>query len=105
MPSHVNVIGEVYNEMSFAYVKGYRAKKYIKEIGGYTPNANKFRLYKIGVNGRAEKISKSSKIEPGDTIIVPRKVAGNEWIDPVSKCLTALGSIALAFAAIVNIKK
>ena len=105
IPTHVNVIGEVYNEMSFVYSNGSKAKKYIKEIGGYTPNANRFKLYRVSINGRAERIRKSSKIEPGDTIVVPRKVAGNEWIDPISKALGAVASLAIAAVALLRINK
>lgn len=97
--NHVSVIGEVYNEQSFVYKKGSNAKYYIKEVGGYTPNANKFRLYKVSVNGRAEKISNHSDIEPGDTIVVPRRIAGNDWITPVCDTLKGIASIiVMAFA-------
>ncbi len=97
--NHVSVIGEVYNEQSFVYKKGSNAKYYINEVGGYTPNANKFRLYKVSVNGRAEKISNHSKIEPGDTIVVPRRIAGNDWITPVCDTLKGIASIiVMAFA-------
>ncbi len=97
--NHVSVIGEVYNEQSFVYKKGSNAKYYIKEVGGYTPNANKFRLYKVSVNGRAEKISNHSNIEPGDTIVVPRRIAGNDWITPVCDTLKGIASIiVMAFA-------
>ena len=97
--NHVSVIGEVYNEQSFVYKKGANAKYYIKEVGGYTPNANKFRLYKVSVNGRAEKIGNGSKIQPGDTIVVPRRIAGNDWITPVCDTLKGIASIiVMAFA-------
>lgn len=97
--NHVSVIGEVYNEQSFVYKKGSSAKYYIKEVGGYTPNANKFRLYKVSVNGRAEKISSHSDIEPGDTIVVPRRIAGNDWITPICDTLKGIASIiVMAFA-------
>ena len=105
IPNFVNVIGEVYNEMAFVYQKGARAKKYIKEIGGYTPNANRFRLYRISINGSAKKIRKFSRIYPGDTIVVPRKVAGNEWIDPISKALSSIANVAIAVMAVWNVNK
>ena len=91
--NHVSIIGEVYNEQSFMYKKGARAKYYIKEVGGYTPNANKFRIYKVGVNGKAEKIGKRAKVEPGDTIIIPRRIAGNDWITPITQTLQGLASV------------
>lgn len=97
--NHVSIIGEVYNEQSFVYKKGANAKYYIKEVGGYTPNANKFRLYKVSVNGRAEKIRNGSNIQPGDTIVVPRKIAGNDWITPICETLKGVASIiVMAFA-------
>ena len=100
--NHVSVIGEVYNEQSFIYRKGSNARSYIKEVGGYTPNANKFRLYKVGVNGRAEKISKFSKIAAGDTIVVPRKISGNDWLTPI--CDTLRGIAAIVTSAFVVTK-
>lgn len=91
--NHVSVMGEVYNEQSFIYNKGAKASYYIKKVGGYTPNANKFRTYKIGANGRAKKIGKLASIQPGDTIIVPRKIAGNDWISPICNTLQGLASV------------
>ena len=97
--NHVSVIGEVYNEQSFMYRKGSNVKAYIREVGGYTPNANRFRLYKVGVNGRAEKVHMSTKVEPGDTIVIPRRIAGNDWISPICQTLQGLASVfIMAFA-------
>lgn len=93
MSNHVSVIGEVYNEQSFIYKKGMTVKGYINEVGGYTPNANKFRLYKVGVNGRAEKVHAHTKVAQGDTIVVPRKIAGNDWISPICSTLQGLASL------------
>ena len=101
MSNHVSVLGEVYNEQSFMY-KGKKAGKYIKEVGGYTPNGNRFRKYKVGVNGRAEKIRLFTKIEPGDTIIVPRKVAGNDWYSPLLNVLSALAHLAIMAVAVTK---
>ena len=80
---HVSVIGEVYNEQSFIYKKGASVKSYIREVGGYMPSANKFRMYKVGTNGRAEKVHGWDKVAAGDTIVVPRKIAGNDWFSPL----------------------
>ncbi|MCD7780245.1 MAG: SLBB domain-containing protein [Candidatus Gastranaerophilales bacterium] len=97
--NQVSIMGEVYNEQSFAYKKGSKVKYYINEVGGYTPNANKFRLYKVGVNGRAEKVSRHSSVNPGDVIVVPRRIAGNDWITPICDTLRGLASIVvMAFA-------
>lgn len=99
MSKHVSVLGEVYNEQSFMY-KSKRAGRYIREVGGYTPNASRFRKYKVGVNGRAEKIRLFSKIQPGDTIVVPRKVAGNDWYTPILSVFSTLANLAVMGVAI-----
>ncbi len=99
LSNHVSVIGEVYNEQSFVYIPGAKAKSYIKQVGGYTPNANKFRLYKVGVNGKAVKIHGGTKIAAGDTIVVPKRIAGNDWLTPVCDTLKGIASIiVMAFA-------
>ena len=98
MSNHVSVLGEVYNEQSFVYRHGMTVKGYIKEVGGYTPNAARFRVYKVGVNGRAVKAHGWTKIAQGDTIVVPRKIAGNDWLTPLCDTLKGLASIvATAF--------
>lgn len=98
MSNHVSVLGEVYNEQSFVYRDGMKVRGYIKEVGGYTPNAARFRLYKVGVNGRAVKAHSWTKITQGDTIVVPRKIAGNDWLTPLCDTLKGLASvIATAF--------
>lgn len=98
MSNHVSVLGEVYNEQSFVYRDGMKVRGYIKEVGGYTPNAARFRLYKVGVNGRAVKAHSWTKIAQGDTIVVPRKIAGNDWLTPLCDTLKGLASvIATAF--------
>lgn len=99
MAKYVAVIGEVYNEQAFIYTNGSTVKKYIKQVGGYTPNANRFRIYKVGVNGRAEKVHMHTHVSSGDTIVVPRRIAGNDWITPICQTLQGLASIfIMAFA-------
>ncbi len=95
--NYVAVIGEVYNEQAFVYTKGSNVKNYIKMVGGYTPNANKFRIYKVGSNGRAMRAHLRTKVAAGDTIVVPRRIAGNDWLTPISQTLTSLANIALMF--------
>lgn len=102
MNNQVSIMGEVYNEQSFIHKKGASANYYIKQVGGYTPNANKFRLYKVGVNGRAVKIGKHSSVEAGDIIVVPRRIAGNDWLTPI--CETLKGIAAIVTSAFVVTK-
>ena len=95
LSTYVSVIGEVYNEQAFIYAKGTTVKHYLKQVGGYTPNANKFRIYKVGINGRSERVHLSSKVLAGDTIIVPRRVSGNDWLTPICQTLQAVANMAI----------
>ncbi len=93
--TYVAVIGEVYNEQAFIYARGTTVKHYLKQVGGYTPNANKFRIYKVGIDGRSERIHLSSKVQAGDTIIVPRRVSGNDWLTPICQTLQSIAQVAI----------
>lgn len=104
MSTYVSVIGEVYNEQSFVYKKGAKAKYYIKKVGGYTPNANKFRAYKVGVNGKAVKLHTRTAIEAGDTIVVPRKISGGAGV-AWTNISAGLQSVASLFVMIFGITK
>lgn len=101
--NNISVIGEVYNEQSFIYKKGATVGNYIKEVGGYTPNANKFKIYKVGVNGRAEKVSGLGAVEPGDIIVVPRKIAGNDWLGPICDSLKGFAAILTSIFVVTKI--
>lgn len=93
--TYVAVIGEVYNEQAFIYAKGTTVKHYLKQVGGYTPNANKFRIYKVGIDGRSQRVHLSSKVLAGDTIVVPRRVSGNDWLTPICQTLQSIAQVAI----------
>ncbi len=101
--NQVSVMGEVYNEQSFTFRKGSSVGSYIKEVGGYTPNANKFRIYKVGVNGRAEKVGRLAKVEAGDVIVVPRKIGANDWITPLTSTFQSIASILVSIFVVTEI--
>ena len=100
LSTYVAVIGEVYNEQAFIFSRGTTVKHYLKQVGGYTPNANKFRIYKVGINGRSERVHLSSKVNAGDTIIVPRRVSGNDWLTPICQTVQALAHTAIVGLAL-----
>lgn len=103
--NHVMVVGEVYNESSFIYKKDADAAYYIKLVGGFTPNARKTKIYKIGANGRAYRLGllAHNKVEPGDTIIVPRKIRGNDWIQPLASTIQSIASILVSVFVVTKI--
>ncbi len=95
---HVTVMGEVYNEASFIYKKGAHAAYYVDLVGGYTQNARTNQIYKIDINGKAKKIGRkltAASIEPGDSIIVPRKIRGKDWLTTTTQVLQSIVNLAL----------
>jgi len=74
--NHIVVMGEVLNNIAIYYQPKKTAKDYINTVGGYTSQADKNGTYIIKSNGSAVKLSKLGKtgIEPGDTIVIPKKI-------------------------------
>ena len=75
----INVIGEVLNPIAFEYSERINIKSAIDKAGGYQSYADKKRVYVIKANGMVEKAGRNifagnSNLEPGDTIVVPRKI-------------------------------
>lgn len=105
LANYVTVMGEVYNESAFVYQPHKNASYYISLVGGYTPNARRYKIYKIAANGKAYRMKHLScaKIEPGDTIIVPRKLKGNEWIEPASKAMQAIAGMFTALFVVTKL--
>lgn len=94
-PGVVHVVGEVFNEMSLLYEEGGTINFYLRKVGGMTKEADEKQLSIIKADGSV--ISKQQgrgklvfwdkeynqwffggfmnmQLEPGDTIVVPRKL-------------------------------
>ena len=75
----------------------------IQFSGGFKESADKSGIYVIKANGLVERssrniFSKNAQLEPGDTVVVPRRVL---YDNPVTKALLPMTSILsdLAFSA------
>lgn len=92
---HISVLGEVYNEGAYVYKKGMKSKAYIKACGGFTASARKTKVYKTGVNGQSKRLGlfANKRIEPGDTIVVPRKIEGASWVPNILQAVQSIASI------------
>lgn len=77
-PSHVSVIGSVYNEVSAVYAPYKTTRDYISEAGGTSKIADSKNVYMVLPNGQSEPIgdidSANLIIPPGAVLIVPPKV-------------------------------
>ena len=107
----INVLGEVLNPIAFEYNKRINVRSAIDNAGGYQDYANKRKVYVIKANGIIEKANRNVftgnvKLEPGDTIVVPRKIITNnpgiQALLPVTQILSDLAFSAAAIESLSN---
>ncbi|MFL6654608.1 MAG: polysaccharide biosynthesis/export family protein [Sulfurifustis sp.] len=72
--SVVMVHGEVLFPNAVSWRKGHSAEDYIKQVGGYTQNANTSKVIVIRPNGEALPANEAGDIAAGDEIIVLPKI-------------------------------
>ena len=105
----VNVIGAVLNPIAFEYSGKLRVEAAIEKAGGYQAYADKRRVYIIKANGLVEKLNRnifqgSFKLEPGDTIVVPRKINTNSAvIQSLTPIMQILSDLSFSAAALDNL--
>lgn len=117
-PDYVNVIGEVYNPTALFALQGKPVGYYLNQVGGMMDSADKKQTYLVKANGVV--ISKSQEgffgiamwdagkqrwesggfnsldVNPGDTIIVPKKVEIYPWLRVTKDVTQILYQIAIA---------
>lgn len=69
----VRVMGQVMIPSVIAYEPRMKGSDYIDACGGFAPDAKRAKKYVIHMNGRSEKLTAGTRIQPGDEIIVPTK--------------------------------
>jgi protein involved in polysaccharide export with SLBB domain len=81
-PTFVLVSGQVYNRTAISWVPGKNAGWYLRSAGGPTENANRKAIFIIRANGLVvgQGGTWSSdvlrvKLQPGDAVVVPEKIA------------------------------
>ena len=99
----INVLGEVLNPTAFEYSKNISINKAIESAGGFQQFADTKRVYVIKSNGLVQKVNRNifvgnTGLEPGDTVVVPRKIASS---NPIARALLPVTQILsdLAFSA------
>jgi len=106
-PSSISVIGAVFNQNSFLYdtEKG-NVSSYIKLAGGATREADEKSIFILKVDGTA--VSKrqegwgfmKTKLDPGDTIVVPHEYEKIAWMREIRDLTTILYQIAITTGVI-----
>ena len=108
-PNTITILGEVLNPIAIEYNKNATLESSINNAGGYQQYADKRRVYVIKANGIVKKPSRNIfvrniKLEPGDTIIVPRKLTTqNPGLDALIPITTLLSDIAFSAAALESL--
>jgi len=111
-PSFVLVTGQVYNVTALTYSEGKTAKWYLQHAGGTSDAANRKNIFVIRANGSVvgrhsagafDPGVLSTKLEPGDVVVVPQKVIGASlfWRNLLTAAQLA-SSIAIT-AAVANL--
>ncbi|UCH07569.1 MAG: SLBB domain-containing protein, partial [Deltaproteobacteria bacterium] len=121
-PGIVNVLGSVYNPTSIIYTKGKNVHFYLNLVGGPTPDAEEDEIYIIKADGTVISTTQKSKsglswdsegrrwvsgtfmvsrIEPGDTVLVPTKLTRFVWKKELMDWTTILFQIAVSAGVII----
>lgn len=87
----ISVLGAIYSPNALRHAPDMTVQDYLKEAGGATPVGDMSNLYVIRADGKVHALRNysegwwifrrdllSSRLNPGDTIIVPEKI---EWVD------------------------
>ncbi|MDC0587712.1 SLBB domain-containing protein [Gammaproteobacteria bacterium] len=110
-PNTINILGEVLNPIAFEFNKTATVRSSINNAGGYQDYADKRKVYVIKANGLIERtnrniFTRNVKLEPGDTIVVPRKIITNnpgiQALLPVTQILSDLAFSAAAIESLSN---
>jgi protein involved in polysaccharide export with SLBB domain len=103
-PGFVLVTGQVYNATALTYTPDKTAGWYLSRAGGTNATANRKEIFIIRANGsvvgrRSGGRVLSTKLNPGDVVVVPQKILGSSvfWRTLLSTGQLA-GSVAITAA-------
>tara|TARA_B100000575_G_C23022078_1_gene588528 strand:- start:219 stop:1100 length:882 start_codon:yes stop_codon:yes gene_type:complete len=108
-PNTINVIGEILNPISFEFSNEITVKSAIENAGGYREYADKRKVYIIMANGITKKANKNVfagnvALQPGDTIVIPRKFKSDRpGLDALSPITQILSNLAFSASALENL--
>lgn len=108
-PNAINVLGDVLNPIAFGFSDSLTVNSAIELAGGFQEYADKKRVYVIKANGLVVRASRNVfggriRLEPGDSVVVPRKiVTKNPRIQSLIPITQILSDLAFSAAAIENL--
>jgi protein involved in polysaccharide export with SLBB domain len=125
MPGVVYVIGEVFNPTSLQYEKDRTVTYYLRRVGGMTKDADKKQVSVVKADGSVVSIQQgnrgrlvfwdseqkswffggfmSMEMEPGDTVVVPRKLDHSLWLRTTKDLTQIVFQIAVSVGVFLAI--
>jgi hypothetical protein len=114
LPSSVNVVGAVYDQNSFVFVRGGHAGTYLHYSGGPTRDADRSHEFIIRANGDVVSREKTTgfwssdfdrlSIHPGDSVVVPQKAIKGSAVRAIVDWSQMFSQFALGAAALSVLK-
>jgi protein involved in polysaccharide export with SLBB domain len=125
-PSSVMVMGRVYNPNAIFYTKDKTLEYYLNKVGGPAENADKRRIYLVKADGSVLSRTQSglwgfrwesethrwtaggfmsTKIDPGDTVLVPEKYERIYWTRELRDWTQIIFNLAIAAGVIFALYK
>jgi len=123
-PGIVSVIGEVFNPTSLLHESGQSVQYYINRVGGISKDADKKQISVIRADGSVISMAQKShnritwnsrtnqwtsgsflnaSLDPGDTIVVPRKLDRIFWLKNTKDITQIIFQMALAVGVVLAI--
>ncbi|HAO93505.1 MAG: hypothetical protein A2X93_08055 [Deltaproteobacteria bacterium GWC2_56_8] len=121
-PSQVQVIGAVYNQTAFIHAPKLSLSNYIQKAGGMSKDADRSEIYILKVDGTAVSAHEkgffnfgwdsdenrwesggfmSTRLDPGDTIVIPEKIEKVNWLREVKDITQILYQIAVTAGVLI----
>ncbi len=121
-PGVINVVGEVYNPTALLYEKDRTVAYYLQKVGGPTGEADEKHINIIKADGSVVSIAQKNpqavywdsqshqwnfggfmgiRLNPGDTVVVPRKIDQFQWLKNTKDITQILFQAALATGVVV----
>lgn len=108
-PNSIQIVGSVYNSTAFLYNPKETISDYIGKSGGPTRYAEEKDIFLLKSDGSAVARRQSgmffmsSKLDPGDTIVVPEKIERIAWMREIKDFTQILYQIAVSTAVVIKL--
>ncbi len=123
VPGIINVVGEVFNPTALLYEQGQTLEQYLAKVGGMTKEADRKQVSVIRADGSVISMMQkrssrllwdsqrnqwqlggsflSTKLDPGDTIVVPKKLDYTAWLRNTKDITQILFQVAMAAGVVI----